>query len=187
MKLTCPACGASASAEAWENDVNARRCLAAVACLPPVVGRHALTYVGLFRDPGSARGMAWKKATRIVGELAELVAVDWVQWDQRPARSASPSLWAEVLEEMIARPPRSLPLSNHNYLRKVVYDRADKVDAVSEAEQNQAERRGVAITAEDRANRGNEAEALGTVIERMDPKEMRRIRIEKMGGRHGKD
>ena len=34
MKLTCPSCGATASAEAWENDVEARKTIQAIIALP---------------------------------------------------------------------------------------------------------------------------------------------------------
>lgn len=71
MILTCPSCGATASAAAWENDMAARETLQAMLALPAPVGKAILGYMGLFRP--DKRALSWRKAKRIVDELAALI------------------------------------------------------------------------------------------------------------------
>jgi len=49
MILTCPSCGATASACAWENDITAREAMQAILALPASVGKVTLGYLSLFR------------------------------------------------------------------------------------------------------------------------------------------
>lgn len=144
MKLTCPSCGALHSAEAWVNDAQARQCLLLVAELPADVGRRALPYLALFRNPGSGRALTWGKALRLLGELRTLVSEHYIQWDRSPARPNNAAAWAEAMEQMVQRPPRRLPLTSHGYLRKIAYDLADEKDRAAEVKRNRAERAGTA-------------------------------------------
>ena len=131
MKLTCPACGAVASAEAWENDMVIREAFLVITSLPHPIPRVLLSYLSLFR-PGQ-RALGWKKALRLTREISSLVAAGHVQVKGKVARPCPPHLWAQAMEQMAERRVSlSLPLKNHNYLRQVAYHIADREDAARE-------------------------------------------------------
>ncbi|MEW6595677.1 MAG: hypothetical protein AB1413_12485 [Thermodesulfobacteriota bacterium] len=131
MRLICPGCGLTASAEAWLNDAEARELLLVVAKLPPPLPEAVLPYLGLFRPEQKA--LAWKKARRVVAELAQLVGSGHVQVQGKPARPCPPRLWAEAMGQMVERRERiTPPLPNHNYLRQVAWQLADQADSQAE-------------------------------------------------------
>ena len=141
MKLVCPCCGATASAESWENDMEARKTMQAIVALPREVALESLFYLGLFRP--AQRALSWKAALRIVQELSELVAAGHVQVKGKPSRPCPPDVWAVGMRQMVAqRDTIARPLKNHNYLRQVVWQLADKLDADLEARRYQEERNG---------------------------------------------
>lgn len=142
MKLICPSCGATHSAEAWANDADACQCLSLVAGLPEAVSTYVLPYLGLFRNPASGRGMTWNRRLRILNELREMVGRGHIQRGQRPARPCPASVWGEALQRILDRPPRRLPLTGHGYLLEIVYDLADTLDRKAEVERNRSERTG---------------------------------------------
>jgi len=131
MNLTCPSCGATASANAWENDLEAREALKAIICLQPAVAKAALSYYSLFRP--ATRALTWKKVKTITQDLTGLVAPGWVQIQGKPARPCPPHLWAQAMEQMVDRSATlSRPLKNHNYLRQIAHQLADQADAKQE-------------------------------------------------------
>lgn len=147
MILTCPSCGATASAAAWENDMAAREALQAMIALPAPVARQVLGYMGLFRP--DTRALTWKKAKTITTDLAALVAPGHVQVQGKPARPCPPHVWAAGMEQMVDRAATlQRPLKNHNYLRQIVWQLADQADAGREQLQRRSEADGSA-----RANR----------------------------------
>lgn len=129
MHLTCPACGAIASAEAWQADAAARQVLDIVARLPGPVAIRALPYLGLFRR-GKKRTLAWPTAVKLAGDLQDLVASGMIQWDGGEERPAPPDLWARIMDQMIAAHKDGL--NDHNYLRKAVWSEAKPLAAQSE-------------------------------------------------------
>lgn len=127
MKLICPGCGAVCSAESFLNDGNARETLQIVSRLPAPLPKVVLNYLSLFRPGKSA--LSWKKALRLAGEIEELVARGYVSRQGLPDRKCSARTWAKGMEQMIEqRAFLTLPMPNHNYLRKVAYDMADQMD-----------------------------------------------------------
>lgn len=141
MRLTCPACGAIASLEAWENDAHCRAFQGHVAALPPAVAGQALAYLALFRPEGG-RGLSWKRAAGLLQELRALVAAPQITWERKVARPNRPEAWARALERLIASPPRRLPLKSHGYLQAMAYDVADELDREAEAARARCERSG---------------------------------------------
>ena len=138
MKMTCPSCGAVASADAWENDVIIREAVRFVTSLPDPIPKVILSYLSLFR-PGR-RALSWKKVLRLSGELATLVAAGHIQVQGKVARTCTPHHWAAGMEQMVdRRQTLSLPLKNHNYLRQVVWQLADQDDAARERTVRQQE------------------------------------------------
>ena len=140
MRLTCPACGAVASLEIWSQDGKARETLATVAAMPGEVASHACAYLSLFRPKSKA--LTWTRALKIANELKSMVEHGWVRWDRSVDRPATPDMWAAAMARMIECPPRDLPLSNHNYLRRIVFSMADEADRHAEVSRNKTERAG---------------------------------------------
>lgn len=142
MKLTCPSCGAVASAEAWENDARWRDVLQVVASLPAPIPPMVIGYLSLFRPGKSA--LSPKKALRLASELSALVATGHIQVQGKVARPCSPRIWAQGMEQMVERRGSlSLPLPNHNYLRQIVWQLADEADRQQEAVRRDSEAQGV--------------------------------------------
>lgn len=71
MKLVCPACGATASLEAWRNDPVIRYVLERVVQLPSPVLVNCPAYLGLFRQNGKA--LPWRRALTVIQGLKDLV------------------------------------------------------------------------------------------------------------------
>lgn len=178
MKLICPVCGATVSLEAWVQDAKARECLSIVASLPEVVASHIPGYLGLFRPRSKA--LSWSKALRVLQELSAHVRHGWIQWDRGVARPATDAMWGAGLEKMVSRPPRDLPLENHNYLRKIVYGLADETDRQAEYAHNRAERSGTIRT--DTGSGLSSFEEYEVI-----PKEVLRATREKILGKRRKD
>ena len=135
MRLTCPTCGCTASAEAWENDAEQRGFMLLLAEMPSPVAIHLLRYCGLFRAPQAARGLSWKKANRLAQELSELVLQGYVHTKGKADRNCTPHHWAasmDIMIEMGATGTLTLPMKNHNYLRSIVWQQADKAGAEAE-------------------------------------------------------
>ena len=143
MRLTCPACGAIASAEAWANDIEARTALAATANLPEPVSKRLLAYLALFRP--AERALSWRKTVTLITDLDALVSCGYVRVKGSPDRPCTPEIWALAMGQMVdSWAVISRPLPNHNYLRKVAWQLADRIDADLEAIRNQEERSGQA-------------------------------------------
>lgn len=145
MRLTCPCCGAQVSAEAWQNDVTVRQFLAALEKLPGRVRDLALPYLGLFRRAGGregsacgSRGLAWPRALRLLLDLAALVDPGTVHWEGGEERPAPPYLWADALDAVLARRPKAL--ENHNYLRRVAWEMAERLAGQAERAREDARR-----------------------------------------------
>ena len=141
MRLICPSCGACHSAESWQNDPQARQCLKIIGELPHAVSIRCLSYLSLFR-PAGGRGLPWAKALRLLSEIADHISQSHIQWDGKVARPNSPMAWATAMERIAERPPKSLPLKSHGYLRSIAYEVADEVDRGAEVRRNKTERSG---------------------------------------------
>lgn len=141
MILTCPSCGATASACAWENDIAAREAMQAIIDLPTPVAKVCLGYLSLFRP--NKRALTWKKAKTLILELSALIAPGHIQVQGKPARHCPPQVWAMAMAQMVDRAASlQRPLKNHNYLRQIVWQLADQADAKQEQQLRQAEQTG---------------------------------------------
>jgi len=133
MKLTCPSCGAEYPIEAGLLEDEGKRLAAIVGEMEPVLARTALAYLRLFKPAKTALRTA--RAIKVLQELLELVRVGTVCRDERNGihRPASSAAWIAGIEQMLQQPERlRLPLSNHNYLRQIVWGIADQADAQAE-------------------------------------------------------
>lgn len=142
MRLICPVCGMQASLEVWTGDVEARETLVAVCALPGPVVPYIPAYLAMFRPVGCGRALAWRRAKKIVDELAALMSGGYVQRGGRVARPCPASVWARAFEKITQFPPRQLPMTSHGYLTEIAYGMADEADRAAETARNQAERGG---------------------------------------------
>lgn len=129
MKATCPHCGVYGSVELFLADADAKKAAMDVNNLPGQLPRLTWSYVGLFRKPGSAKGMPWSRVGRIVAELAGLVAEVEIQWKGQRVVPNRPEFWAQGITAMLDRDAQGKlerPLDGHNYLRAVAYEIAEK-------------------------------------------------------------
>lgn len=133
MKLICPACGAIASAESWMNDTDCREALSVISRLPSPLPKSVLGYLSLFR-PGT-KALSWKKALRLAQEIEVLNSKGYVKVQGCVDRNCPASIWARAMEQMVEQRAGLSTLPNHNYLRKVAYDLADKADYLGEKKQ----------------------------------------------------
>lgn len=141
----CPTCLTVASLELFLCHGKYKQCNVVFARLPRDVAYTAVRYLSLFR-PASGRAMSPDKALRLLEEIEKLVGSGYVQIERRPARKCSPAIWAEAMDRMRDNPKLRCPMPNHNYLRDVAYDLADKADADREKKTVEAERGGNMVT-----------------------------------------
>jgi hypothetical protein len=133
MQLTCPECQTRFPLAAGFADDDGKRLAALLAGMEPTLGRAVIGYLRLF-NPGK-QGLRTSRAVKLVTELQALVQACDVCRDERGGvrRPATPALWAEGIEQMLAQSDGlTLPLTHHHYLRAIVYGVADKADADSE-------------------------------------------------------
>ena len=109
MKLRCPVCHASNSLEAFTADDAGRELLVLLASTGPLF-RPLVAYLGLFRP--ASRDLSHDRALRLAREVVDLGA------DPRAMAAAL----ADTVEAMRAKRDggQVKPLTNHNYLRKVL-------------------------------------------------------------------
>lgn len=130
MHLTCPSCHDRFPIAAGFLDDDGKRLAALLADMEPVLGRAVIGYLRLFKP--ARQGLRIARAVKLVRDLNELVRVGSVCRDERGGvrRPATPAMWAEGIEQMLAESAGlTLPLTNHRYLRAIVYGLADKADA----------------------------------------------------------
>ena len=143
----CPACAFQGDIEAFFSDDEWKRLVAAVAELPPECGRALMRYLRLFKP--AKTGLRAARAVKLSRELLALIQAGSVCADDRGGvrRPATPAHWADGMELMLdQRTGLSLPLANHNYLRKVVFDLADKQDAAAERQREAQARAGTHLS-----------------------------------------
>ncbi len=137
MLLTCPACGAAASLEAWQNDADWRDLVAFVPTIPAQLQSRAISYLGLFRS--GKRALKPAKALKILTGLRDLVMDGTVYWEHNEPRPAPLELWAQALDAVIERRPGAL--TNHNYLKHTAWEMAASLAVQAEREHYHAKTR----------------------------------------------
>lgn len=140
MKLICPSCGATHSADAYLNDAVARQSLILAGSMQHDISSRCFAYLSLFRPAG--RALQWRKILKLLSELQALVSTPEIKWDNGQARKNSARIWGIALDRIIEKPPRRLPLKTHGYLTSIAYEIANELDRQSEVQRNQAERNG---------------------------------------------
>jgi len=140
LRATCPACGCDGDISAFFADGDGKRLAALFAGLDPALGRAVLTYLRLFKPAKTQLRLA--RALKVATALLALVDDGRVCKDERSGqyRATTPALWAEAIEALLAKPPGGLPLTNHHYLRAVVWGLAEHAAAAAEAKAEEAKR-----------------------------------------------
>jgi hypothetical protein len=136
MILTCPACGAGVSLEAWANDKDWREFVAFFPQVPMQIQARAIAYLGLWRT--GKRALKPAKALKILAGLLDLVKCGTVHWEHGETRPAPVELWAQALDAVIERRPAAL--TNHNYLIHCAWDMAATLAARAESDRETKKR-----------------------------------------------
>jgi hypothetical protein len=140
MKLVCPTCHATHSAESWSSDADARMALLVAAELPGDLGVLIVRYLGLFRP--AKRGLDWERARKLLEELADYIKTGNIK---RRGREWQPSAmaWRTALQTMLdKRDALDLPLKSHGYLLEILAGQADKAEASAERATEESRREG---------------------------------------------
>lgn len=129
--IPCPACHSQIPLEVWLAHAGARQALVTLAELHPGwrLGAVALRYLALFAP--AKRTLSLDRVADLLGQLAELIGPARVQWQGR-AWAAPVDVWIAAMEHMLADAMLRRPLKNHNYLRAVVANLADREEGCRE-------------------------------------------------------
>lgn len=120
MQLNCPCCHARFPLEAALQDDAAREVNGLLVTLQPALVRPLISYIGLFRAAG--RQLAWERALRLMQETVNL------------APRHVPALEAALVETVATMDDKRAqagwkPLTNHNYLKRVLESTTARLDA----------------------------------------------------------
>jgi hypothetical protein len=126
VKVKCPSCHAEHPLDAMLDGQAGSELMRLMADLEPVQARPLMAYLGLFRSV--SRALSWDRAVRLAGEALALET-------DRQRLAAALSKTVTVLREK--QGPGWKPLTNHNYLAKVLNEMpaetASSVPALIEA------------------------------------------------------
>lgn len=123
MQLQCPCCDAVFNLEEGFTSAEGKQLAALFAELEPNLGKAILYYLRLFKP--AKKGLKTTKAIKLVEELIALVKIGTVTRDARTneTKPASIKMWVAGIEQVLEqRDKLSLPLTNHNYLRAIVWN-----------------------------------------------------------------
>lgn len=131
MRLTCPACGFHADAEAYLGETAAHGAIASAVKLPQQLGDRLLRYLGLFR-PAGGRALTLDRLQRLLGELLQSIGEGRVT---RKGRTwvVPIEVWSAALDQVLdGRATLQLPLKTHGYLLEVVIGLVNRAEGAAE-------------------------------------------------------
>lgn len=139
MKLSCPACGATASLDVLLGHEGAREAVMAAMVLPAPLGKVLVQYIALFRP--ASRNLSMDRLASLFTELQPMIAAARIERNGR-SHSAPLEYWQMAMGEMLAKRDKlTLPLKNHGYLFSIIEGYSLKAEAKTEA-QTEARRGG---------------------------------------------
>lgn len=151
MRLTCSACGASASLDAAIAHEGAREAVIIALQLPAPLGKLLVQYVALFRP--ASRQLSLDRLAALLGELLPLIEAGRIERGGR-IWAVPIDAWKAALEDMIAKRDKlTLPLKSHGYLLEVIAGQAGKVEAAAETSK-ESRSRGVTPVGAHASHRG---------------------------------
>ncbi|KJR98770.1 MAG: hypothetical protein VR65_19910 [Desulfobulbaceae bacterium BRH_c16a] len=128
----CPRCLYKASLISFIEAAGDGKLIPVFQKLPAGVQAYYLSYMSLFR-PKSGSAIQLDKVARLTADLVELVTLPYVHVQGRVDRPCTSKTWAMAMEQMIEQAPGlTLPMKNHNYLKSIAWDVADKADRNAE-------------------------------------------------------
>lgn len=136
MKIVCPNCGVSGSAELFLQDTAAREAVAWALAMPAPLAKLLLGYIGLFR-PTRSNSLSWDRVAKLLGELKPMFDAGSVRKKGRDW-PVTTEIWQQALSDMLDRRDHLVrPLKNHNYLLEIVVGLADKAEGQAEQKREQ--------------------------------------------------
>lgn len=132
MKLTCPACGATASLDVLIGHEGARNAVITALGLPAPLGKQLVQYVALFRP--ASRNLSMDRLESLLSELQPMIEAAKIERNGR-IWSAPMEYWKSALEEMVnKRDKLTLPLKSHGYLFTIIEGYSSKAEAKQETQ-----------------------------------------------------
>lgn len=132
MKLSCPACGASASLDVLIANEGARDAVMAALAIPAPIGKPLVMYLALFRPP--KRSLSFDRVANLLNELLPMIRDAKVTRNGR-IWPAPQEYWHMALAEMIAKRDKlTLPLKGHGYLLAIIEGYGNKAEGKQEAQ-----------------------------------------------------
>jgi hypothetical protein len=130
MQLSCPCCHAKFPLEASLQDDAARDLNGLLVTMQPQLVRPLVTYIGLFRSAG--RQLAWDRAVRLMQEAVNLAPFNPAALEAALVETTA------VMDEKRAQAGWK-PLSNHNYLKRVLETTTARFEVTANAIQSHVE------------------------------------------------
>lgn len=131
LHVACPSCGLIYPLDAGLSDVQARQFAALMGQVPASIATPLLAYIRLFTPV--KQGLTWTKALKLMDQMLPDIITQAIKYNGR-AWKTTESIWLEGLISMQdKRKSLALPLSNHNYLYRIIAGLADKAEAREEA------------------------------------------------------
>lgn len=133
MRLSCPACGFHADADAFLAERSEQEALALALTFPGPLAASLMQYLRLFRP--AKRALTAKRVGTLLAELASPVLSARIERGGR-AWAAPVVAWQFAIEEMLAKRDAGklqLPLKSHGYLFEIVAGMAAKAEAKAES------------------------------------------------------
>lgn len=143
MHVTCPTCSDAFPIAAGFLEADGKRFGMLLAGMEPALGRATVDYLALFTP--AKQKLRLSRAVKIVGALDAFVREGTVCRDERQGvrRAAAVAHWVAGIEQMLEQRARlTLPLTNHHYLRSVVFGIADQAAASDEQKREHSARTG---------------------------------------------
>ncbi len=120
MKTKCPNCGAVSSLDSLIANDEAAAAIVAVAALSGELGKLAIRYCGLFRP--AKNQLTFARLTTLINEMLPHIQSQRLEFDGK-LFDAPIEAWTYAINEMLRQREQGklkLPLSNHNYLFRIV-------------------------------------------------------------------
>ena len=126
MKLRCPICGATGSAEIFTDSADAAKAVPLFAELPAAIGKRIMPYLALFRPNKQALG--WGRVRTLLEPLAEDIKRAAVS--RKGQDWAAPlEAWVKAMDAVLERHHQGkldLPLRDHAYLYTILSSGAER-------------------------------------------------------------
>lgn len=143
MRVTCPACGAELTLDAWLVHEGSRRVVAQVLKLPPTLGARVMRYLGLFRP--EKRQLTMDRVESLLDELLPPITTGHIKRNGREWLVPEYEAWKIALDTVLAHRDEGklrLPLKSHGYLLEVIVGLAAEHEARQEREHHARMARG---------------------------------------------